>query len=87
MPRSSPPVPMPCSSRRSQDLWHQHLWRWLDADAKATLRVVSKGMRSQVDAAVQVVASPSSGASANELASALLRWPAVRELTVCQRFE
>jgi hypothetical protein len=66
----------------SQDLWHQHLWRWLDADAKAALRVVSKGMRSQVDAAVEVVASPSTGAYENQLRSALLRWPAVRELTL-----
>jgi hypothetical protein len=46
------------------------------------MRLVSKGMRSQVDAAVQVVASPSSGASTKDLASALLRWPAVRELTL-----
>jgi hypothetical protein len=60
----------PRSSVR-QDLWHQHLWRWLDADAKAALRVVSKGMRSQVDSAVGVVASPSSSASANDRPPAL----------------
>jgi hypothetical protein len=66
----------------SEDLFCQQLWRWLDADAKAALRVVSKGMRSLVDGAVQVVASPSSGASANDLRSALLRWPAVRDLTL-----
>ncbi|KAG1679525.1 hypothetical protein FOA52_011126 [Chlamydomonas sp. UWO 241] len=66
----------------SEDLLHQQLWRWLDADAKAALRVVSKGTRSLVDGAVQVVASPSSGASAIDLASALLRWPAVRDLTL-----
>jgi hypothetical protein len=66
----------------SQDLWRQHLWRLLDPESKAALRLVSKGMRSQVDAAVEVVASPSHGASANQLRSALLRWPAVRELTL-----
>ncbi|KAG1679526.1 hypothetical protein FOA52_011127 [Chlamydomonas sp. UWO 241] len=46
------------------------------------MRVVCKGTRSLVDGAVQVVASPSSGASADDLASALLRWPAVRDLTL-----
>jgi hypothetical protein len=66
----------------SQDLWHQHLWMWLDPASKAALRVVSKAMRGQVDAAVEVVASPSSGASENQLRSALLRWPAVRELSL-----
>jgi hypothetical protein len=66
----------------SQDLWHQHLWSWLDPESKAAMRLVSKDMRIQVDAAVEVVASPSSGASANALRSALLRWPAVRELTL-----
>ncbi|KAG1679522.1 hypothetical protein FOA52_011123 [Chlamydomonas sp. UWO 241] len=66
----------------SEDLVCQQLWRWLDADAKAALRVMNKRMRSLVDGAVQVVASPSSGASANDLASALLRWPAVRILTL-----
>ncbi|KAG1656424.1 hypothetical protein FOA52_009639 [Chlamydomonas sp. UWO 241] len=66
----------------SEDLWHQQLWRWLDADATATLRVVSKDMRSLVDGAVQVVANPRSGASAIDLASALRRWPAVRDLTL-----
>jgi hypothetical protein len=66
----------------SEDLWTQQLWRWLDPDAKAALRAVSKGMRIQVDWAVEVLASRSSGASANELRSALLRWPAVRELTL-----
>jgi hypothetical protein len=66
----------------SEDLFCQQLWRWLDADAKAALRVVSKGMRSLVDGAVQVVASPRSGASANDLRFALLRWPAVRDLTM-----
>ncbi|KAG1658042.1 hypothetical protein FOA52_014354 [Chlamydomonas sp. UWO 241] len=39
-------------------------------------------MRSQVDAAVEVVASPGSGASANDLQSALLRWPHVVDLTL-----
>ncbi|KAG1676730.1 hypothetical protein FOA52_005019 [Chlamydomonas sp. UWO 241] len=66
----------------SEDLWHQQLWRWLDADAKAALRVVCKGMRSLVDSAVQVVASPSPGASAIDLASTLVRWSAVRDLTL-----
>ncbi|KAG1656423.1 hypothetical protein FOA52_009638 [Chlamydomonas sp. UWO 241] len=66
----------------SEDLLHQQLWRWLDADAKASLRVVNKRMRSLVDGAVQVLATPSSGASANDLNSALLRWPAVRNLTL-----
>ncbi|KAG1679516.1 hypothetical protein FOA52_011117 [Chlamydomonas sp. UWO 241] len=56
--------------------------RWLDADSKAALRLVCKGARSLVDGAVQVVASSSWGASANDLASALLRWPAIRELTL-----
>ncbi|KAG1673103.1 hypothetical protein FOA52_013173 [Chlamydomonas sp. UWO 241] len=60
----------------------QQLWRWLDANSKVALRVVSKGMRSLVDGAVQVVASPRSGASAIDLTSALLRWPGVRDLTL-----
>ncbi|KAG1679527.1 hypothetical protein FOA52_011128 [Chlamydomonas sp. UWO 241] len=66
----------------SEDLLHQQLWRWLDADAKAAMRVVCKGMCSLVDGAVQVVSSPRSGASAGDLASALLRWPAVEGLTL-----
>ncbi|KAG1668762.1 hypothetical protein FOA52_006015 [Chlamydomonas sp. UWO 241] len=39
-------------------------------------------MRSLVVVAVQVVASPGSGASANDLQSALLRWPHVVDLTL-----
>ncbi|KAG1679520.1 hypothetical protein FOA52_011121 [Chlamydomonas sp. UWO 241] len=66
----------------SEDLVHQQLLRWLDAGAKAALRLVCKGIRSLVDGAVQVVSTPSSGASANDLASALLRWPALRDLTL-----
>jgi hypothetical protein len=67
----------------SEDLWRQHLWRWLDPGAKAALRFVSKRMRDQVDATVEVVQSPSSGTlQAGDLASVLVRWPAVRELTL-----
>ncbi|KAG1679521.1 hypothetical protein FOA52_011122 [Chlamydomonas sp. UWO 241] len=65
-----------------EDLVRQQLWRWLDADSKTALRLVCKVMRSLVDGAVQVVASPSSGASAPDLAAALRRWPAVRDLTL-----
>jgi hypothetical protein len=66
----------------SEDLLSQQLWRWLDIDSKRALRCVNKRMRSQVDGAVQVVVSPACGASPNELASALLRWPAVVDLTL-----
>ncbi|KAG1673678.1 hypothetical protein FOA52_010546 [Chlamydomonas sp. UWO 241] len=61
----------------SEDLWREQLWQWL-----AALRFVSRGMCSKVDGAVQVVASPRTGASANDLASALLRWPSVRDLNL-----
>ncbi|KAG1679540.1 hypothetical protein FOA52_011142 [Chlamydomonas sp. UWO 241] len=66
----------------SEDLMQNQLWRWLDADSKAAMRLVSKLMRSLVDGAVKVVSSPSTGATANDLSSALLRWPGVRDLTL-----
>jgi hypothetical protein len=66
----------------SGDLWTQQLWQWIDSDSKRALRGVSKRMRSQVDGAITRVASPSAGASADDLASALLRWSAVRDLTL-----
>ncbi|KAG1676635.1 hypothetical protein FOA52_008764 [Chlamydomonas sp. UWO 241] len=39
-------------------------------------------MRDQVDVAVQVVASPASGASSNELGLSLVRWPRIVDLTL-----
>jgi hypothetical protein len=44
---------VPLAVLSSQDLWCQQLWRWLYADAKAVLRVVSKNMRGQVDRALK----------------------------------
>ncbi|KAG1676772.1 hypothetical protein FOA52_005061 [Chlamydomonas sp. UWO 241] len=66
----------------NEDLCLQELWGWLNPSSKRALRGVSKRMRSLVDAALVVVASPGSGASANDLASALLRWPHVVDLTL-----
>jgi hypothetical protein len=40
------------------------------------------GMRSQVDEAVEVVASPRAGCNAVELSHALVQFPGVRELTL-----
>ncbi|KAG1672420.1 hypothetical protein FOA52_013205 [Chlamydomonas sp. UWO 241] len=59
------------------------LWPSLDAATKAALRGVSRTMRRLVDGSVVVVASPNVGISAAvELASALVRWPGVRHLTL-----
>ncbi|KAG1680376.1 hypothetical protein FOA52_015467 [Chlamydomonas sp. UWO 241] len=60
------------------------VWPWLDRGSKQALRCVNKAMRSQVDGAVRVLASPADGASGDQLglARALLRWPSVVELIV-----
>jgi hypothetical protein len=58
------------------------LWPSLDRTSKVALRCVSRAMRSQVDASIEVVASPSSGFTAAELTAVLLRWPSVRDLTL-----
>ncbi|KAG1660179.1 hypothetical protein FOA52_005279 [Chlamydomonas sp. UWO 241] len=68
----------------SEDLFTQALWRWLDADGKAALRGVSKHIRSLMDGSITRVASLRQGFVTAVLASALLRWPAVRDLTLRQ---
>jgi hypothetical protein len=65
----------------SLDLWVV-LWPSLDHDSKVALRGVSSAMRRQVDAFIEVVASPASGFSPDALTAALLRWPAVHHLTL-----
>jgi hypothetical protein len=65
----------------SLDLWVV-LWASLDRGSKVALRGVSGAMRRQVDASIEVVASPASGFSADALTAALLRWPAVHHLTL-----
>jgi hypothetical protein len=66
----------------SDDLVAYELWQRLDRASKVALRGVSRRMRNQVDGAVKVVVGPSLGANANQLRSALLRWPGVRDLTL-----
>jgi hypothetical protein len=66
----------------SPDLWPQHLWRWMDRSSKAAMRCVSVALRDQVDACIEVVASPEAGFTAEQLESALLRWPGVVDLTL-----
>ncbi|KAG1669385.1 hypothetical protein FOA52_004036 [Chlamydomonas sp. UWO 241] len=64
-------------------LWPHHIWPFLDAPTKASLRLVSKTMRSQVDGLIQAVASPGSGSfSAADLTAALLQWPSIRQPTL-----
>ncbi|KAG1665297.1 hypothetical protein FOA52_015874 [Chlamydomonas sp. UWO 241] len=63
----------------SPDLWLV-LWPSLDRVSKVALRGVSKGMRSQVDASIKVVASPASGFSPSALSAALVHWHAVHDL-------
>jgi hypothetical protein len=65
----------------SHDLWLE-LWPSLDASTKHALRGVCSAMRRQVDGSIEVLASPSSGFSAADLTAALLRSPAVRDLTL-----
>jgi hypothetical protein len=65
----------------SPDLFPE-LFPWLDRASKVALRGVSRAMCSQVDASIEVVASPSEGFSAAHLTDALVRWPAVRDLTL-----
>jgi hypothetical protein len=65
----------------SPDLFGE-LFPWLDRTSKAALRCVSRAMRSQVDGSIKVVASPASGFSPDSLTAALVRWPAVRDLTL-----
>jgi hypothetical protein len=66
----------------SPDLWAQRLWPLLDRDSKAAMRCVSTAARAQVDACVEVVASPASGFSAQGLTHALMQWPRMRDLTL-----
>jgi hypothetical protein len=65
----------------SPDLWSQ-LWRCLDGPSKRALRRVCTELRSLVDEAVEVVASPSSGFTAESLSHALVQWAGVRDLTL-----
>ncbi|KAG1670670.1 hypothetical protein FOA52_010945 [Chlamydomonas sp. UWO 241] len=58
------------------------LWPWLDRASKQALRCVNGAMRSQVDASIKVVTSPSSRFSAAQLIHALSNWPGVRDLTL-----
>ncbi|KAG1661155.1 hypothetical protein FOA52_002530 [Chlamydomonas sp. UWO 241] len=66
----------------SPDLWPQHLWRWLDRGSKAVLRCVSVDMRKQVDPCVAFVSSPEAGFTAEQLESALVRWPRMVALSL-----
>jgi hypothetical protein len=66
----------------SPDLWPQQLWRFLDRESKRSLRGVSRGMRIQVDAAIEVVSSPTAGFTASDLSRALALFPGMRDLTL-----
>ena len=65
----------------SPDLWLE-LFQWLDRGSKVGLRRVSHAMCSQVDGSISVVVSPAAGFSPDSLSAALVRWPAVRDLTL-----
>jgi hypothetical protein len=54
------------------DLWSQ-LWRWMDGPSKYALRGVCTELRILVDGEVEVVASPSSGCTGEELSHALFQ--------------
>ncbi|KAG1671133.1 hypothetical protein FOA52_005385 [Chlamydomonas sp. UWO 241] len=66
----------------SEDLFSEAVWPKLDRASKAALRGVCVAMRKLVDGSIKVVSSPASGASAGELARALVRWPRVKDLTL-----
>ena len=65
----------------SPDLFGE-LFPSLDTASKVALRGVNRAMRSQVDASIEIVASPASGLSPDSLTHALSTWPAVRDLTL-----
>ncbi|KAG1663330.1 hypothetical protein FOA52_004091 [Chlamydomonas sp. UWO 241] len=54
----------------------------LDRGSKVALRGVCAALRRQVDGAMQVLASPAAGFYPDDLAAALVRWPAVKDLTL-----
>jgi hypothetical protein len=58
------------------------LWPSLDGESKRALRSVTATLRSQVDALIEVVATPMLGCAATELAAALGRWPRTKDLTL-----
>ncbi|KAG1662177.1 hypothetical protein FOA52_006397 [Chlamydomonas sp. UWO 241] len=66
----------------SPDLWALELFPWLDRASKVALRCVNKAMRSQVDASIEVVASPVSGFTPDALSAALVRWSGMHDLTL-----
>ncbi|KAG1653894.1 hypothetical protein FOA52_013777 [Chlamydomonas sp. UWO 241] len=66
----------------SQDLWTLQLFPLLHRASKVVLRCVNKNMCSQVDASIEVVASPVSGSSPDALSAALVRWSGMHDLTL-----
>jgi hypothetical protein len=54
----------------------------LDRGSKVALRGVCGALRSQVNGAIEVVASPVAGFSQHALTASLLRWPALKHLTL-----
>ncbi|KAG1662176.1 hypothetical protein FOA52_006396 [Chlamydomonas sp. UWO 241] len=66
----------------SPDLFETELFPWLDRASKVALRCVNRAMRSQVDASIEVVASPASGFSPDALIAALVRWSEMRDMTL-----
>jgi hypothetical protein len=65
----------------SPDLW-LGVFPCLDRGSKVALRGVCGALRSQVDGAIEVVASPVAGFSPHALTASLLRWPALKHLTL-----
>ncbi|KAG1663328.1 hypothetical protein FOA52_004089 [Chlamydomonas sp. UWO 241] len=65
----------------SLDLWLV-VFPCLDRGSKVALRGVCAALRRQVDGAIQVLTSHAAGFTPHELAAVLVRWPAVKDLTL-----
>ncbi|KAG1657720.1 hypothetical protein FOA52_011982 [Chlamydomonas sp. UWO 241] len=66
----------------SPGLFWLGLFPCLDRSSKVALRGVCGALRRQVDGAIQVLASPVAGFSPDALTAALVRWPAMKDLTL-----